>query len=86
MGMLHSDRAWKSAAAELQAKIVELSHQSEITNTVIKEKVVTKQQVVKVRGQDIVKYIDREVVKGDVSCTVTPEFVQAHNRAAEAPK
>ncbi len=86
LGMLHADSAWKSAASELEAKVVELSKQSAAVNEVIKEKTVTKIQVVRVRGQDVVNYIDREVVKSDGSCTIPPTFVTAHNRAAEAPK
>jgi hypothetical protein len=50
------------------------------------EKTVTKTQVVKQRGEDIVKYIDREVVKFDANCAVPKEFVATHNQAAEAPK
>jgi hypothetical protein len=56
------------------------------------EKVVTKTQIIKTRGEDIVKYIDREIVKYDEKfakggvCEIPQEFIDAHNRAAEAPK
>ena len=86
MGMLYCDNTWKSAAAELEAKVAELSKQSDEANTAIKEKIVTKLQVVKLRGEDTIRYINREVVKSDGTCTITPEFVTAHNSAAEAPK
>ena len=86
LGMLYCDNAWKSAAQELQAKVTTLEQQSQVVNTEIKERVVTKVQVVKTRGQDIVQYIDREVTKSDGTCVIPTEFVQAHNRAAEAPK
>lgn len=85
-GMLYCERTWKAEAANLQAKVVELSKQSESVNTAIKEKIITKVQVVKVRGNEVVQYIDREVAKSDGSCTIPPTFVTAHNRAAEAPK
>ena len=61
-------------------------------NIKIVEKVVNKVQIVKTRGQDIVKYVDREIVKYDTKfapggvCEIPKEFVEAHNRAAEAPK
>lgn len=86
LGMLYSDNTWKSAAAELEAKVAALSQQSETVNQTLKERVTTKLQVVKLRGEDVVRYIDREVVKSDGTCSITPEFVTAHNRAAEAPK
>ncbi len=86
MGMLYSDNTWKSATAELEAKVVALSKQSDDTNTVIKEKIVTKLQVVKLRGEDTIRYINREVTRTDGTCAITPEFVQAHNQAAEAPR
>jgi len=85
-GMLYADNTWKAAAADLQAKVLELSKQSETTNTAIKEKIITQVQVVKLRGEEVVRYIDREVTKSDVTCLIPPSFVQAHNQAAEAPK
>jgi len=45
-----------------------------------------KTQVIRERGKDIVKYVDREVVKHDVNCVIPKEFVTIHNQAAEAPK
>ena len=86
LGMLYCDNTWKAAAAELEAKVAELSRQAETVNTEIKEKTVTKLQVVRVRGDDIVKYIDREVVKYDNTCVIPQTFVDAHNKSAEAPK
>jgi hypothetical protein len=86
LGMLYCDNTWKQAAAELQAKVVALQAQSEVINTTVKEKLVIKTQVIKTRGDNIIKYVDREVTKHDTSCVIPAEFVQAHNRAAEATK
>jgi hypothetical protein len=53
---------------------------------------VTKTQVVKDRGAEIIKYIDREIVKYDTKflpggeCKIPKEFIESHNKAAEAPK
>lgn len=85
-GMLYADNAWKQAAAELQAKVAEADAKSASANEVIKERVVNKIQIVKVRGDDTTQYIDREVVKYDHTCVIPAEFVTAHNRAAEQPK
>lgn len=86
LGMLYVDNTWKAAAQELERKVAELETKSQQVNEVIKEKIVTRTQVVKLRGDEIVKYIDREVAKTDVGCVISPEFIQAHNRAAEPPK
>jgi predicted nucleotidyltransferase len=61
-------------------------------NVKIVEKIVTKTQVVKVKGEEVVKYIDREIVKYDVKfaqggqCEIPKEFYKSLNDAAEAPK
>ena len=51
-------------------------------NIKLVEKVVTKTQVVKQRGEDIIKYVDKEIVKYDNTCVIPKEFIEAHNRAA----
>lgn len=85
-GMLYADNTWKDKARELQAKVVEAEAKSQAVNTVIQERIVNKIQVVKVRGEEITKYVDREIVKYDSQCVIPPEFVRAHNSAAEQPK
>ena len=70
----------------MEAKVAEAEAKSATANTDIVEKTVIKTQVIKERGQDIVKYVDREVVKYDTTCIIPKEFVAAHNKAAEAPK
>lgn len=86
LGMLYCERAWKAEAAQLQAKVSALAEQSNSMNETIKEKYISKIQVVKVRGEQITNYVGREVAKSDEACLIPPSFVQAHNQAAEAPK
>lgn len=86
LGMLYSDNTWNSAARDLKAKVVEVQAKSEVINSEVKERLVTKTQVVKVRGRDIIQYVDREVTPTDAGCKVSSEFVSAHNQAAEQPK
>jgi len=86
LGMLYVNNWWKDKAAQLEQQVVELAQKSAETNAVIKNRLVTKTEIVKVRGDDIVQYVDREVVKYNAQCTIPPEFVTAHNRAAEQPK
>ena len=84
--MLYVNNWWKDKAAQLQQQVAELAAKSSETNTVIEKKYITKTEVVKVRGDDIVKYVDREVVKYNTQCAIPQEFISAHNRAAEQPK
>lgn len=84
--MLYVNNWWKDKAAKLEQQVTELAAKSTETNTVIEKKYITKTEVVKVRGDDIVKYVDREVVKYDTQCVIPKEFIEAHNRAAEQPK
>ena len=77
---------WRALAQDLQAQVLAAQAEAQATSARIETKVVTRTQVVQQRGRDVVEYITREVVKGDGSCTIPPEFVSAHNRAAEAPR
>lgn len=82
----------KSYLAEVESmkqKIAEAEAKSVVENVKIVEKVVTKTKVVKEKGQDIIKYVDREVVKYDVKfapggeCEIPKEFIKAHNEAVK---
>jgi len=76
----------------MQDKVAAAEVQSKEENVKIVEKVVTKTQVIRTRGEDIIKYVDREVVKYDTKfapggeCEIPKEFIKALNDAAEAPK
>lgn len=85
-GMLYADNTWKHEAAQLQLKVSEAEAKSAAVNEVVRDRVITKLQVVKVRGEDVTKYIKAEVTKTDGECKIPAEFVVAHDRAAETPK
>lgn len=85
-GAISNNDAWLARVKDLEVKVAEAEAKSATANTDIAEKTVTKTQIVKLRGQDIVRYVDREVVKYDTTCVIPKEFVTIHNRAAEAPK
>ena len=85
LGLLYANGVWQQAAQELQANVAIAEAKSQVVNEVIKERVVTKTQVVRQRGEATVEYITREVVKHNAGCKIPPEFINAHNRAAETP-
>jgi energy-coupling factor transporter transmembrane protein EcfT len=83
---------WRERVAEVEARVAAAEAQSKEENVKIVTKVVTKTQVIRTRGADIVKYVDREIVRYDEKfakggiCEIPQEFIKAHNSAAEAPK
>ena len=91
-GAISNEEAWIAKVKELEAKIQAAEVESVKENVKIETKVVTKTQIVKERGQDIIKYVDKEIVKYDTKflpggeCEIPKEFIQVHNKAAEAPK
>jgi len=80
------EQQWRERVTEVEAKLKQAEEQSAQANTKIETRVVNKTQYIKTRGADIVKYVDREVVRYDDACKIPQPFIQAHNRAAEAPK
>lgn len=86
IGAISNNDAWLARVRELETKVAEAEAKSAVANTDIVEKTIIKTKVVRERGQDIIKYVDREVVKYDNNCVIPKEFVSAHNKAAEAPK
>ena len=86
IGAISNNDAWLAKIKDLEVKVAEAEAKSATLNSEIAEKTVTKTQVIKQRGQDIIKYVDREVVKFDANCIIPKEFVATHNQAAEAPK
>jgi hypothetical protein len=76
----------------METKVAEAEAKAAIENTKIVEKVVKKTEYITRRGQDIVQYVDREVVKYDTKfapggiCEIPKEFIVAHNKAAEPVK
>jgi hypothetical protein len=88
-GVIENDKVWKSRVAELEAKITEAENKSAIETIKIVDKVVFKKQIIKEKGDVIIKYIDREIVKYDTKfspggvCEIPKEFIQSINGAAE---
>jgi uncharacterized coiled-coil protein SlyX len=86
LGAIGNNNLWLARVNELETRVAEAEAKSANLNTNIVEKTVFKTQTVRERAQDTIKYIDREVIKYDTVCVIPQEFIQAHNRAAEAPK
>jgi hypothetical protein len=83
LGSIANERAWQARIKELEVKLAQAEAEAAKENIKIVEKVVVQQKIVRERGQNIVQYVDREVVKYDTKCEIPQPFVDAHNRAAE---
>jgi len=92
LGAIADNNAWMKKVKEVEAKVAKAEVESAKENIKIVEKVVKKIEVVKVQGAEVIKYIDREVVKYDTifapggACEIPKEFIQAHNDAAKVPE
>jgi len=82
-GGIAKDHEWKARVAEVEAKLVLAQQASAQVNEKIITKVITKNQIIKLRGDDIVKYIDKEVIKYDNTCKIPIEVITVHNMAAK---
>jgi uncharacterized membrane protein len=91
-GAISNEEAWQARVKEMEAKVAAAEIESQKENVRIVEKVVKKTEYITRKGQDIVKYVDREVVKYDTKfmpsgqCELPKEFIKALNDAAEPPK
>ena len=92
VGAIHDNEKWVARVKEMEEKVAASEVQSKEENVKIVTKLITKTQVIKTRGEDIVKYVDREVIKYDTKfapggeCEIPKEFIKAINDAAEPPK
>jgi hypothetical protein len=91
-GGLADYKEWELRVKEMEAKVAQAEAKSANTNVEIQEKVVEKTKVIREKGRDIIKYIDKEIVKKEEvikyieHCPVPKEIIDLHNQAAELNK
>ena len=85
-GAIYNNKEWVARVKEMEAKVAAAEAESRKETIKIVQKVVVKQQIVKERGEDIIKYVDREITKYDNTCVIPKEFVKAVNDAAKEVK
>jgi hypothetical protein len=81
-GAVSNEEKWQARVKELEAKIVVAEEKSKQETVKIVNQTVVKREYYKERGNDIIQYVDREIVKYDNNCPVPKEVVKAHNDAA----
>ena len=83
-----NEAEWQARVQELELKLAQAQVDSGKKNVEIQTQVVTKTRVLREKGEEIIKYIDREVVKNQEviryieQCPVPKEIIDAHNAAA----
>ena len=83
-----TEMAWRERVREVESKLEIAQKQSAEVNTEIVTKVVTQTRIVKERGDDIIRYVDREVVKNQEvirfveNCPIPDIIINTHNAAA----
>ena len=91
-GGLYMNQQWTAKVKEMEEKIAVAEAKSKEENVRIVEKFIVKQNTIREKGDEVIKYIDREIVKYDVKfapggqCEIPKEFVDAVNKAAKDGK
>jgi hypothetical protein len=88
-GAISDNESWLAKVKNVEEKVAEVKVQSAKENVKIVEKVVKKLEIVKIQGAEVIRYVDREVVKYDTKfapggmCELPKEFFIAHDDAAK---
>jgi energy-coupling factor transporter transmembrane protein EcfT len=85
-GMAYNEMNWQLKVKEMEAKVAQAEAQAAKENVKIVEKIIVRQEVIREKGDEIIKYIDREIVKFDDKCEIPKEVVNVINKAAEGRK
>ena len=91
-GGAYNNDAWMAKVKEMEEKVAAAEAKAAEKNVQIEEKIVEKTKVVKEKGDQIIKYIDREVVKKEEvikfveNCPIPKDIIDLHNKAVEIAK
>lgn len=91
-GGLADAKEWELKVKEMEVKMAQAEVKSGEKNVEIQEKIVEKTKLVREKGKDIIKYLDREVVKNQEvikyveNCPIPKEIIDLHNQATELNK
>ena len=87
-GAISNQAEWEARVAEMQVKVAEAEAKSSEANVQIVTKVVKKTKRIREKGDAIITYIDREVVKNNEvikfveNCPIPDIIIKTHNAAA----
>ena len=87
-GAISNQAEWEAKVKDLEVRVAEAEAKSQETNVQIITKTVKKLELVREKGQDIINYVDREVVKDKEvvkfieNCPIPEIIISTHNSAA----
>jgi hypothetical protein len=81
-GAISNQAAWEAKVAALELKVKAAEAEAARENVKIVEKIVIQTKKVKEKGDDIITYVDREVIKYDSTCPIPVVVIKAFNAAA----
>jgi hypothetical protein len=87
-GGLSNEKKWLLEVKEMEAKVAEAEAKAAKVNVQIVEKVVKEIEYIRIKGDKVVEYIDREVKVYDNQCKIPEVVIDIHNMSATntAPK
>ena len=86
IGAVYNNDAWLAKVKALEAKVAIAEQEAKKETVRIETKIIEKTKIVREKGEQVIQYIDREVIKYDSQCVIPNEFVKALNDAAEIKK
>lgn len=82
-GAVWNENAWKNRVAELEKQVAETAIKSQELTSKTNAKYIERTKVIKEKSDEIIKVIDREVVKYNETCKLPAEVIKLHNTAAK---
>jgi hypothetical protein len=84
-----TEMMWREEVKKVQAELDKAKNKAAEVVVQVEEKVVFRDRVVKERGETLIQYVDREIVKKEEvvkyieNCPVPVEIIDIHNQAAQ---
>lgn len=82
-GAIWNEDAWKARVAKLEKDVAEAEARAGQVTVETVTKYVDRTKVIRERGEQIVRVVDREIVKYNDICKVPEEVIRIHNEAAK---
>lgn len=83
LGASYNNGVWQARVKELEAKYQESQIKSQEETQTVVTQLITKREVIREKGDEVVRYIDREITKYNDSCVLPKEAIKAVNDAAK---
>lgn len=82
-GGLSERQEWEAKVSTLEKRVAEAEKKSAETNTQIVTKYITRTKKIQGKRDEIIKYVDREIVKYDEQCVIPKQVIEIMNEAAK---